>query len=591
MSALRIREVIMRHIVLLTIALLLLPTLAAATVPATDPDMEQSPHFDGGPAGTRDMPPSLAPFNYLREFDQIVEFLAIWQLNDPDSTDHGGEIEAEAGYLGDVIQTDNTLEAIWCWARYKQVTGSSDYDDEMARAWIYCTNFPAWQEEGGFGDDYYRVHNCAWGLTAVLMYRAATGDHSYDAYAETCAQYIVDHPLNIWDGTMWNQRLDTFCKGWAAGNLYIYGEAVGNPAFTLAATSQGLDVFNWLDVNPAVNLTLEYWAMSSGTALWGVCNSYFAANPLVADTWLGANAQHLDLWQDWYSVPGYDWDSSWNVAYGNAHFAVYDILGDPQYAGNAKAIFDALLSYDTDDDGGIQAETMDPVTEDMTWVTNYLCKFGVDRLMGDPAGDDVGVLRFVGLDDGDDIPHGTPIDISILSTNFGLNPQVGVPLTLTGDWGGAGWARDLPFVAMDTLFVDTWLPPESGTYTLTAATNLPGDQDPTNDSVSVTFDYGMDLVNAPGALFASPPRPLNNPFTDQAELRLSLAKPADLRLEIFDVAGRRVATPHARTAGIGEQILRWNGVDAAGRPLPAGIYLYRVTDGTASHRGKLLKLR
>ncbi len=204
------------HRLPLLLALLLLPVLAAATVPApADPDLDGVDlelWLQGGPPSTREMPPSLAPFNYLREFDQIVEFLAVWQLNDPDSSDHGGEIEAEAGYLGDVIQTDNTLEAIWCWARYKQVTGSTDYDDELARAWIYSTNYPAWLEEGGFGNDYYRVHNCAWGLTAVLKYKEATGDAGYDAYAETCAQYIVDHPLLI-DGTTWNQRLDAFCKG------------------------------------------------------------------------------------------------------------------------------------------------------------------------------------------------------------------------------------------------------------------------------------------------------------------------------------------------------------------------------------------
>mgnify|MGYP000659297595 CR=1 FL=1 len=55
---------------------------------------------------------------------------------------------------------------------------------------------------------------------------------------------------------------------------------------------------------------------------------------------------------------------------------------------------------DTDDDGGIRADTEDPDTEDMSWVTCYLCKFLVDRLMGDPPDHDVGALRFAGFDDG-----------------------------------------------------------------------------------------------------------------------------------------------------------------------------------------------
>ncbi len=584
----------MRRIALLA-TLLLLPAFAAATIPAPDDNDSSGADYElwlqGGPPSSREMPPSLAPFNYLREFDQIVEFLAVWQLNDPDSSDHGGEIEAEAGYLGDVIQTDNTLEAIWCWARYKQVTGSTDYDDEIARAWIYSTNYPAWQEEGGAGDDYYRVHNCAWGLTAVLKYKEATGDDSYDAYATTCAQYIVDHPLVI-DGNTWNQRLDAFCKGWAAGNLYIYGQAIGSPIFTSAAATQGQDVFDWIDANPVVNLAAEYWAMSSGTALWGVANSYFAANPVLAETWLNANAQYLQLWQDHYSVPGYDWDCSWNVAYGNAHFAVFDILGEQQYADHAKSIFDALLSYDTDDDGGIQAESTDPVTEDMTWVTNYLCKFGVDRLMGTPFDNDVGVLRFVGLDDGDEVPWGQPIEIKVLATNFGLMDQSSITVELTADWGPDSWLRDLPFAAMDTLVVELpWYPTEAGPITLSARTTLAWDDDNSNDEVSITIGYGSDVVAAPPAIFASTPRPIRNPFRGQAELRFSLVRESDIRLEIFDIAGRKIATPAAGTRGTGEQILRWNGHDESGHELPAGLYLYRVLSQYRSHSGKLLKLR
>jgi hypothetical protein len=259
----------MRRLVLL-LCLLALPVTALATAPAPDPANDPNADWQlwlqGGPRDARVMPPDLGPFNYLREFDQIMGFLADWQVSDPDSSDYGGEIEAEAGYLGGVIQTDNTLEAIWCWSRYRQLTGSTDYDDNIAAAWVYSTNYPAWLEEGSPGDDYYRVHNCAWGLTAVLMYAAATGDHSHDAYAETCAQYIVSHSLVI-DGTIWSQRLDAFCKGWAAGNLYLYGEATSNLTYMNSALVQGADVLAWIDLAPSTNLAAEYWAMSSGTAL------------------------------------------------------------------------------------------------------------------------------------------------------------------------------------------------------------------------------------------------------------------------------------------------------------------------------------
>jgi hypothetical protein len=579
----------------LALCLLALPALALATAPAPDPTQDSAADWQlwlqGGEGGTRVMPPDLGPFNYLREFDQIVEFLAIWQVSDPDSSDYGGEIEAEAGYLGDVIQTDNTLEAIWCWARYKQLTGSTAYDDNLAAAWVYSTNYPAWLEEGAAGDNYYRVHNCAWGLTAVLMYKAATGDASFDAYAETCAAYIVANPLVI-DGTVWAQRLDAFCKGWAAGNLYLYGEAVGNASYMSAAVTQGTDVYNYINTSPTTRLSEEYWAMSSGTALWGVCNSLFKSNPALGQSWLATNGQYLQIWQDWYSVPGYDWDCAWNVAYGNAHFAVWDVTGDAAYWANGKLVMDALLSLDTDDDGGILAETTNPVTEDMTWVTNYLCKFGVDRLLGDVQDNDTGVLRFAGLKDGDQFLAVEPVPIIIQATNYGLNGQTGVTVELEGDWGTGSWTRDLPFGAVDTLVVDpNWVPATSGQYTLTARTLLAGDENPANDEFSVTIDYFYPVGVPELGAFAAAPRVLVNPFRAETGLAFTLAGPAAVQLEIFDCAGRRVATPMAARLAGGEQRLAWDGRDAAGRALPAGLYLYRLAAGEAVHSGKLMKLR
>jgi hypothetical protein len=579
----------------IALCLLALPTLALATAPAPDPNQDTAADWalwlQGGDGGSRVMPPSLAPFNYLREFDQIVEFLAIWQLSDPDSSDYGGEIEAEAGYLGNVIQTDNTLEAIWCWARYKQLTGSTAYDGNLAAAWVYSTNYPAWLEEGGAGDNYYRVHNCAWGLTAALMYKEATGDASFDAYAATCAQYIVANPLVI-DGTVWAQRLDAFCKGWAAGNLYLYGEAVGNAATMSAAVTQGTDVYNYINASPTTRLSEEYWAMSSGTALWGVCNSLFKSNPALGQSWLATNGQYLQIWQDWYSVPGYDWDCAWNVAYGNAHFAVWDITGDAAYWANGKLVMDALLSYDTDDDGGILAESQDPVTEDMTWVTNYLCKFGVDRLLGEVQANDTGILRFGGLVDGQQFGAGEPIPLIIQATNYGLNGQTGVTVELEGGWGTGSWTRNLPFAAIDTLVVDpAWLPPTPGSYTLTARTLLAGDENPANDELSITVHYDWPVGVPELGAFAAAPRVLVNPFRAETGLAFALAEPATVQLEIFDCAGRRVAAPVATRLAGGEQRLAWDGRDAAGRALPAGLYLYRLEAGEAIHSGKLMKLR
>ncbi len=190
----------------------------------------------------------------------------------------------------------------------------------------------------------------------------------------------------------------------------------------------------------------------------------------------------------------------------------------------------------------------------------------------------------------EDIVHA--IEIKVLATNFGLNPQTGVTVELDADWGPDSWTVDLPFVAMDTLVVELpWYPAAAGPLTLSARTLLVGDENAANDEVSITIGYGMDLVAVSPTIFASAPRPRHNPFRGEAELRFSLARETFLRLEIFDIAGRKIATPAFETRGPGEQLLRWNGNDENGRELPAGLYLYRLQTTGRDHSGKLLKLK
>lgn len=566
------------------------PALATVPAPRLSPEEMLMPSDVTGPAG-RPLPPDLGPFNYLREFDQIAAFLARWQVSNPSLPTYGGMIEAESGELGGVIQTDNTLEAIWVWSRYRELTGRTTYDANVAAAWVYCLRYPAWLEEGATGEDYYRVHNCAWALTAVLQYQAATGDMSYAGHAETCALYIRTHSLNLSVADGWAQRLNAFCKGWAAGNLYLYGEATGNAAYLDHGLLQGQDVLNWLNVAPLTRLRYEYWAMSAGTCVWGVCNSVFRADPAADAAWIALNGAYLDVWQDWYNTVGYDWDGAWNVANANGQFAMSDLAGPEPWYGNGVRVTDALLSLDTDDDGGIKAETIDPATEDMCWVSSYLAKFCVDRLIGTPAQDDAGVLRFVGLTDDATFAVGQPIPVRILATNFGLADLTGVVVTLNGGWGTASYTHDLPFAVMDTITVDpAWVPAHAGRYVLTAATHAAGDSNTGNDTVSVTLTVG-DLTATPVDAIAAAMRPTVNPFSGSTGLSFALARPADVHLDIYDARGRLVTTLQDGALGAGACVLTWDGRDRQGREAPAGVYLYRGRLGTIEQAGKLLKVR
>ncbi len=71
-----------------------------------------------------------------------------------------------------------------------------------------------------------------------------------------------------------------------------------------------------------------------------------------------------------------------------------------------------------------------------------------------------------------------------------------------------------------------------------------------------------------------------NPFRGTAEIAFSLANESDVRLEIFNVAGRKVATLADRAYTAGTHSVYWDAGDA-----PSGVYFCRMTaDGVAETR-------
>nr|MBC8278704.1 hypothetical protein [FCB group bacterium] len=138
------------------------------------------------------LPETDLTYNHYFEFNQLAGFLQPLQYEFGGSN-FGGEREEEIGGMYNIVETDNTLEAIWVWSRYHELTGNSQYDDEIQDAWIYAYQWPAWLEGAG----YYSAHNCAWGLTAELKYREVYDDSSHWNYAQNCANYIIDTPLSF----------------------------------------------------------------------------------------------------------------------------------------------------------------------------------------------------------------------------------------------------------------------------------------------------------------------------------------------------------------------------------------------------------
>lgn len=84
---------------------------------------------------------------------------------------------------------------------------------------------------------------------------------------------------------------------------------------------------------------------------------------------------------------------------------------------------------------------------------------------------------------------------------------------------------------------------------------------------------GVDLL--PAGLRLAPAMP--NPFGERARLALSLDGPrARLEVGIYAVDGRRLRTLHSGPTDGGELSYSWDGRDADGRALAAGVYLLRA---------------
>jgi hypothetical protein len=77
-----------------------------------------------------------------------------------------------------------------------------------------------------------------------------------------------------------------------------------------------------------------------------------------------------------------------------------------------------------------------------------------------------------------------------------------------------------------------------------------------------------------------------NPFNPVTSIRYSLPATADVRIEVFDVLGRRVQTLFQ-----GEQQAGWHAVQFDGRQLASGIYFYRLQSGTFIQTGTMTMIK
>jgi len=94
---------------------------------------------------------------------------------------------------------------------------------------------------------------------------------------------------------------------------------------------------------------------------------------------------------------------------------------------------------------------------------------------------------------------------------------------------------------------------------------------------------------AQGGFALGPSSP--SPFTASTMISFTAPAPAEVRLEIFDIEGRKVMTLLSGPVEPGSQSVVWDGRDEAGAGVSPGAYFYRLRSGDVSLSRKVVKLR
>jgi hypothetical protein len=169
-------------------------------------------------------------------------------------------------------------------------------------------------------------------------------------------------------------------------------------------------------------------------------------------------------------------------------------------------------------------------------------------------------------------PFGTPFDGAGLLT--GPIFDTGVPTS------GVGSAVELSELASgltaETLY--HWrlrLVSDSAFFPSSPWLTLAGNALTEADLRTAEATTGIDVAaGVAGASLLLSPSP--NPFARSTDIHYTLPQAGRVRLAAYDVAGRQVAVLSDGAQEGGRHALRWDGRDADGHALPAGVYLLRL---------------
>ena len=411
--------------------------------------------------------------NYLGQFQRTVAFLDRMQEHDPESDDFGGMHEGE-DERWNIVETDNTQESIRVWCEYIELFDDRELVVEnIEDAWIYCANFPAWEEANGNEDAlYYSIHNSGWGLIAEIKYREIFDDSQRD-YGLQCADHLVEFTPEIEPDQQ--DRLMPLAAGWAAGTLYEYGIFEDNEDYRNRALEIAEDVKAWISEDFNRLNANEIWALCGGTAMWGVLNSLGKADSTETADWATEALESMDI----FAGVG-QWNNSWNIWYAHAWIVAHELTGEAQYQQNATAIVDSLLQQDFDRDGGISPTGGND--EDESWVSAYTAWMGLSNLIEVIPEVDMRMISIQEPDLSRPWPTSEPLSFRFEFEQLGSGEDLTMNLLLNGaveyeeevnvnGWQPHEWSPD------------DWRPGNWGDFEFVAFCDAEDDADRSNDSL------------------------------------------------------------------------------------------------------------
>ena len=346
---------------------------------------------------------------YFVKYRQLCDFLANMQVTTA-GANFGGMREGEVGGDYNIIQTDNTQEAIRVWSQYGIWTGdTAHYAQNIRNAWTYCTVWPAWREEGG---GYYAMHNSGWGFEATAKYREAYNDTSMNWYADSCALWVAAHPLSL-TGT-----LNIAAEGLGIGGMYPHAVYRGRTDWQTHTLTQARQIRDWFTAQPSRLNTSTEWALCGGTAIWGVCNSLWIADPDSGAMWINQYGTQLETWES----PS-NWYNAYNTWYSNATFRFWEITGDSLYWNRGVFYADSLVGFDVDDDGAIPPGTCCISNgNDHSWVSAYMGWMGLERIISSGPIVLAGPQGVVVPDSAHPLLEGDTTPVRVRVANMGTEP-------------------------------------------------------------------------------------------------------------------------------------------------------------------------